>query len=146
MKIYRPLWNEGALLSPQQFQQQAEWESFRSAGVAALASPFTWGVEKIGFNDSLLASGLIQISQLRLWLEDGTLLDAQSSDLPPPPRELDPDQLAGIDAVTVVIALPAHAQLPSGAARAHPAVPHFSEPVGAGGGGAGVAQTRAGGA
>ncbi|MDK9587242.1 type VI secretion system baseplate subunit TssK, partial [Lelliottia sp. V86_10] len=30
MKIYRPLWNEGALLSPQQFQQQAEWESFRS--------------------------------------------------------------------------------------------------------------------
>jgi len=106
MKIYRPLWNEGALLSPQQFQQQAEWESFRSAGVAALASPFTWGVEKIGFNDSLLASGLIQISQLRLWLEDGTLLDAQSSDLPPPPRELDPDQLAGIDAVTVVIALP----------------------------------------
>ncbi|EJT0293531.1 type VI secretion system baseplate subunit TssK, partial [Salmonella enterica] len=27
MKIYRPLWNEGALLSPQQFQQQAEWES-----------------------------------------------------------------------------------------------------------------------
>ncbi|WP_313046724.1 type VI secretion system baseplate subunit TssK [Atlantibacter hermannii] len=95
MKIYRPLWNEGALLSPQQFQQQAEWESFRSAGVAALASPFTWGVEKIGFNDSLLASGLIQISQLRLWLEDGTLLDAQSSDLPPPPRELDPDQLTG---------------------------------------------------
>jgi len=106
MKIYRPLWNEGALLSPQQFQQQAEWESFRSAGVTALASPFTWGVEKIGFNDSLLASGLIQISQLRLWLEDGTLLDAHSSDLPPPPRELDPDQLAGIDAVTVVIALP----------------------------------------
>lgn len=105
MKIYRPLWNEGALLSPQQFQQQAEWESFRSAGVAALASPFTWGVEKIGFNDSLLASGLIQISQLRLWLEDGTLLDAHSSDLPPPPRELDPDQLAGIDAVTVIIAL-----------------------------------------
>ncbi|XWR67818.1 hypothetical protein AHYW_000900 [Providencia manganoxydans] len=28
MKIYRPLWNEGALLSPQQFQQQAQWEAF----------------------------------------------------------------------------------------------------------------------
>lgn len=28
MKIYRPLWNEGALLSPQQFQQQAEWNLF----------------------------------------------------------------------------------------------------------------------
>ncbi len=31
MKIYRPLWSEGVLLSPQQFQQQTEWESFRSA-------------------------------------------------------------------------------------------------------------------
>lgn len=106
MKIYRPLWNEGALLSPQQFQQQAEWESFRNAGVSALASPFPWGVEKIGFNESLLSSGLIQISQLRLWLEDGSLIDAQRSDLPPPPRELDPVLLAGLDAVTVVIALP----------------------------------------
>ena len=106
MKIYRPLWNEGALLSPQQFQQQAEWESFRSAGASALATPFPWGVEKIEFNDSFLSSGLIQITQLRLWLEDGSLIDAQRSDLLPPPRELDPDLLAGLDAVTVVIALP----------------------------------------
>ncbi len=106
MKIYRPLWNEGALLSPQQFQQQSEWESFRSAGVLALASPFPWGVEKVAFDDRLLTSGLIQISQLRLWLEDGTLIDTQSSDLPPAPRELDPAQLAGLDAITVLIALP----------------------------------------
>ena len=82
MKIYRPLWNEGALLSPQQFQQQAEWESFRSAGVSALASPFPYGIEKVEFDDRLLSSGLIQILQLRLWLEDGSLIDAQSSELP----------------------------------------------------------------
>ncbi|MED8850087.1 type VI secretion system baseplate subunit TssK [Escherichia coli] len=106
MKIYRPLWSEGVLLSPQQFQQQAEWESFRSAGISALASPFPWGVEKVEFNDGLLSSGLIQITQLRLWLEDGTLIDAQRSDLPPAPRELDAGQLADRDAVTVVIALP----------------------------------------
>lgn len=106
MKIYRPLWNEGALLSPQQFQQQAEWETFRSAGVSALASPFPWGVEKIGFSESLLSSGLLQISPLRLWLDDGSLIDAQQSDLPPPPRELDQALLADLDAVTVVIALP----------------------------------------
>ena len=106
MKIYRPLWSEGVLLSPQQFQQQTEWESFRSAGISALASPFPWGVEKVELNDSLLSSGLIQITQLRLWLEDGTLIDAQRSDLPPVPRELDAGQLADHDAVTVVIALP----------------------------------------
>ncbi len=64
------------------------------------------GRGKIEFNDSLLSSGLIQITQLRLWLEDGSLIDAQRSDLPPAPRELDASQLTGRDAVTVVIALP----------------------------------------
>lgn len=68
--------------------------------------PHSRGVEKIEFNDSLLSSGLIQITQLRLWLEDGSLIDAQRSDLPPAPRELDASQLTGRDAVTVVIALP----------------------------------------
>lgn len=106
MKIFRPLWNEGALLSPQQFQQQSEWESFRSAGVSALASPFPWGVEKVEFDDNLLASGLIQVRQLRLWLSDGTLVDTLNSDQPPVPRELDATLLAGQDAVTVVLALP----------------------------------------
>ncbi|XTZ36968.1 type VI secretion system baseplate subunit TssK [Salmonella enterica] len=106
MKIYRPLWNEGALLSPQQFQQQSEWETFRCAGVSALASPFPWGVEKIEFDENLLSSGLIQILRLRLWLEDGTLIDTQSSDLPPEPRELDPVNLVGLDTITVMIALP----------------------------------------
>ncbi|WP_034458325.1 type VI secretion system baseplate subunit TssK [Buttiauxella noackiae] len=106
MKIFRPLWNEGALLSPQQFQQQSDWESFRSAGVSALASPFPWGVENAEFDDNLLSSGLIQVRQLRLWLPDGTLVDTLNSDQPPEPRELDFAQLAGQDAVTVVLALP----------------------------------------
>ncbi len=37
MKIFRPLWNEGALLSPQQFQQQSAWEAFTNAGVLGLS-------------------------------------------------------------------------------------------------------------
>lgn len=106
MKIYRPLWNEGALLSPQQFQQQSDWEAFRSAGVAAMTSPFPWGVEKAEFDERLLASGLLQVHQLRLWLEDGTLIDAQSSDLPPEPRELNAEDVGDRDSLTVVIALP----------------------------------------
>lgn len=106
MKIYRPLWNEGALLSPQQFQQQSEWESFRSVGVSALRSPFPWGVEKVAFDDSLLSCGLIQVRQLRLWLPDGTLVDTLNSDLPPEPRELVPGNLADQDTVTVLLALP----------------------------------------
>ncbi|MTH48931.1 type VI secretion system baseplate subunit TssK [Intestinirhabdus alba] len=106
MKIYRPLWNEGALLSPQQFQQQAAWEAFRSAGLSALSSPFPWGIEKAEFDENLLASGLVQASRLRLWLADGTLIDTGISDLPPEPRELLSPQLAARDSLTVLIALP----------------------------------------
>lgn len=28
MKIYRPLWTDGAFLAPQQFQQQARWDAY----------------------------------------------------------------------------------------------------------------------
>lgn len=28
MKIYRPLWEDGAALAPQQFQQQARWSEY----------------------------------------------------------------------------------------------------------------------
>lgn len=106
MKIHRPLWNEGALLSPQQFQQQSAWESFRSAGVSALATAFPWGIEKVEIDESLLSAGLIQISRLRLWLADGTLIDTQHSDMPPAPRELVSALLENTDMVTVVLALP----------------------------------------
>lgn len=69
MKIFRPLWNEGALLSPQQFQQQSAWEAFTNAGVLGLSSPFPWGVERVELDDELLASGRIQvaISAWALW-------------------------------------------------------------------------------
>jgi type VI secretion system protein ImpJ len=103
MKIYRPLWNEGALLAPQQFQQQSGWDAFSRAGLSALTSPFPWGIERVELNDALLSSGLLQSQALRLWLPDGTLIDTQSSDLPPEPREIVAGQA---DRVTVFLALP----------------------------------------
>jgi len=106
MKIYRPLWNEGALLAPQQFQQQSEWESFSRAGLSRLFSSFPWGVEHVELNDALLASGQVQVQALRLWLPDGTLIDTQSSDLPPEPREVLLPDSGQVDRVTVLVALP----------------------------------------
>ena len=64
MKIYRPLWNEGALLSPQQFQQQSDWETFRSTGVAALASPFAWGVERVELDEKAKQEILSQVQSI----------------------------------------------------------------------------------
>lgn len=106
MKIYRPLWNEGALLAPQQFQQQSEWESFSRAGLSTLTSPFPWGVERVELNDALLTSGRVQVQTLRLWLPDGTLVDTQNSDLPPEPREVMLPASGRADSVTVLVALP----------------------------------------
>ncbi|ENZ0175029.1 MULTISPECIES: hypothetical protein [Morganellaceae] len=43
MKIYRLLWNEDELFSPQQFQQQVQLEAFTNQGASGLSSLFTWG-------------------------------------------------------------------------------------------------------
>lgn len=106
MKIYRPLWNEGALLSPQQFQQQSAWEAFTNAGLAALTSPFPWGVEQIEFDETQLASGRAVVQMLRLWLPDGTLIDTRQSDVAPAPRDLRSDAISGKDSITLLLALP----------------------------------------
>jgi type VI secretion system secreted protein VgrG len=106
MKIHRPLWNEGALLAPQQFQQQSEWDALSRAGVAARGSAFPWGVGQIELDEAMLASGRVQAQSLRLWLPDDTLVDTRFSDLPPEPREIEAPASAGNGPVTVYVALP----------------------------------------
>lgn len=106
MKIHRPLWNEGALLAPQQFQQQSEWDAFSRAGIAARGNAFPWGVGRVELNDAMLASGRVQAQSLRLWLPDDTLVDTRFSDLPPEPREIEAPASAGNAPVTVYVALP----------------------------------------
>jgi len=106
MKIHRPLWNEGALLAPQQFQQQSEWDAFSRAGIAARGNAFPWGVGRVELDDAMLASGRVQAQSLRLWLPDDTLVDTRFSDLPPEPREIEAPASAGNAPVTVYVALP----------------------------------------
>lgn len=106
MKIHRPLWNEGALLAPQQFQQQSEWDAFSRVGIAARGNAFPWGVGRVELDDAMLASGRVQAQSLRLWLPDDTLVDTRFSDLPPEPREIEAPASAGNAPVTVYVALP----------------------------------------
>lgn len=106
MKIHRPLWNEGALLAPQQFQQQSEWDALSRAGVADRGSAFPWGVGQIELDEAMLASGRVQAQSLRLWLPDDTLVDTRFSDLPPEPREIEAPASARNGPVTVYVALP----------------------------------------
>lgn len=106
MKIYRPLWNEGVLLSPQQFQQQALWEAFANQSIARISQAYPWGVELAEFDDELLKLQRIQALRLRVRLPDGTLIDSCHSDRLPKARDLAQEVAADRDNVTVCLALP----------------------------------------
>ncbi|MFV3015458.1 type VI secretion system baseplate subunit TssK, partial [Pseudomonas sp. KHB2.9] len=66
MNIDRPLWAAGALLSPQQFQQQARWEAWTNEQLAHLALAHPWGVQAVGFDLDALRLGKLKATQLRV--------------------------------------------------------------------------------
>ncbi len=103
MKIYRPLWEDGAFLTPQQFQQQALWDAHVAQTVARMALANPWGVVTAEFDDGALALSRLNATRLVVRFPDGTLVDTDLSDNLPPVCDLN-----GItaDSVGVVLALP----------------------------------------
>ena len=103
MKIFRPLWEDGAFLTPQQFQQQALWDAHVAQTVARMALANPWGVVTAEFDDGALALSRLNATRLVLRFPDGTLVDTDLSDNLPPVCDLN-----GItaDSVGVVLALP----------------------------------------
>ncbi|MBS3894449.1 type VI secretion system baseplate subunit TssK [Serratia marcescens] len=103
MKIYRPLWQDGAFLTPQQFQQQALWDAHMAQTVARMALANPWGVVTAEFDDGALALSRLNATRLVVRFPDGTLVDTDLSDNLPPVCDLN-----GIttDSVGVVLALP----------------------------------------
>ncbi len=104
MKIYRPLWSEGALLAPQQFQQQAQWEAFSTDCVAQMSAVHPWGVLHCECDEQALTIGRLLLQKLVVRLPDGTLIDSQIADILPPANDL--NLLSGRESATVVLALP----------------------------------------
>lgn len=104
MKIYRPLWTEGALLSPQQFQQQARWDAYVAESVAKMALANTWGVLHNEFDTAALALSRLNATRLVVRFQDGTLVDTDLADSLPAVCDLSAVQ--GRDSVVVVLALP----------------------------------------
>ncbi|WP_413704560.1 type VI secretion system baseplate subunit TssK [Pseudomonas sp. Pseusp16] len=106
MKIDRPLWAAGALLSPQQFQQQARWEAWANERLAHLSLVHPWGIQAVAFDLEALRLGKLKATELRLRMPDGTLIDTDHVDRLPAGLELArllPDDLAG---ATLLLALP----------------------------------------
>lgn len=72
MKIYRPLWEDGAALAPQQFQQQARWNERVADMVARMGISHPWGVVAAEFDDAVLALSRLNATRLVVRFQDGT--------------------------------------------------------------------------
>ncbi|WP_369789052.1 type VI secretion system baseplate subunit TssK [Rouxiella sp. WC2420] len=104
MKIFRPLWNDGAFLTPQQFQQQARWDAYVADGIAHMALANPWGVIKATFDSGSLALERLNALQLVVRFPDGTQIDTELADNLPPACDL--SKISNLDSVDVVLALP----------------------------------------
>ncbi|KPC52618.1 type VI secretion system baseplate subunit TssK [Amantichitinum ursilacus] len=107
MKIFKPLWSEGALLLPQHFQQQSLFHAAQTAAVARLATAHDWGVRRIAWDESALELNKIRIQSVEIRLIDGLMINSYLGDLLPPGRDLS-DVPIERQAVIVSIALPLH--------------------------------------
>ena len=104
MKIYRPLWEDGAVLSPQQFQQQSRWDAYVADNVARMAIAHPWGVIAAELDDTALALSRLNATRLVVRFQDSTLVDTDLADNLPPACDL--SSAADSESVDVVVALP----------------------------------------
>lgn len=88
MKIFRPLWEDGAFLTPKQFQQQALWDAHMAQTVARMALANPWGVVTAEFDDGALALSRLNAPRLVVRFQDGTLIDTDLCDNLPPVCDL----------------------------------------------------------
>ncbi len=103
MKIFRPLWRDGAFLVPQQFQQQARWDAHVADTVSRMALAHPWGVLRAEFDASALTLSRLNATRLIVRFADGTLIDTELADILPPVRDVS-DVMQ--DSVEVLLALP----------------------------------------
>ncbi|MFZ4835361.1 type VI secretion system baseplate subunit TssK [Rouxiella sp. Mn2063] len=104
MKIYRPLWNDGAFLAPQQFQQQARWDAYIADTVSHMVLAHPWGGIDAAFDSGALALSRLNALRLVVRFPDGTLIDTELADNLPAACDL--SMVADRDSVDVVLALP----------------------------------------
>jgi type VI secretion system protein ImpJ len=106
MKIDRPLWAAGMLLSPQQFQQQARWEAWNNRYLAQLSLVHPWGVQAAAFDLEALRLGKLKATRLRIRMPDGTLVDTDRVDRLPPAMELSALMSGSNQGALLLLALP----------------------------------------
>jgi type VI secretion system protein ImpJ len=106
MKIDRPLWAAGAVLSQQQFQQQSRWEAWANDCLSRLSLVHPWGVQAVRFDLQALRLGKLKAACLCVRLPDGTLIDTDHVDRLPSALTLMSLGLEERPSTIVLLALP----------------------------------------
>lgn len=75
MKIYKPLWEEGILLSPQHFQQQNRYMDEMISSVIKMSGIFRYGVFNCEFDQKALELGKLKLDSVHLCFPDATIID-----------------------------------------------------------------------
>ncbi|GBH25763.1 type VI secretion system baseplate subunit TssK [Burkholderia vietnamiensis] len=105
MRIDKPLWHEGLILTQQHFQQQDRWAEFalRQYASAAIAEP--WGPLAVEIDEEALATSRLKLTRLRLCFPDGPPIDTTIADSLPPARALTRGVPTDLQSVVVLAAL-----------------------------------------
>lgn len=103
MRIDKPLWHEGLILTQQHFQQLERWTAFSMQQLATVMLAQPWGVLDIEVDEEALATGRLKLSRIKLRFPDGTPVDTTVTDTLPPGRDL--TQAADRQSVVVFAAL-----------------------------------------
>lgn len=88
MRIHKPLWHDGLILSQQHFQQLERSAEFGLQQFAAAAFAEPWGTLGVVVDEEALKTGRLKLEQLKLRLPDGTPFDSTVSDAIPGARDL----------------------------------------------------------
>lgn len=79
MKIYKPLWEEGTLLSPQHFQQQNQHTDFLLSSIIKMSGIFRYGAFSYWFDTKALELGKLKLDSVHLCFPDGTIIDTHTT-------------------------------------------------------------------
>ncbi|WP_279571390.1 type VI secretion system baseplate subunit TssK [Paraburkholderia sp. BL10I2N1] len=65
MRIDKPLWHDGLILSQQHFQQQDRWTEFALQQLVAAAFADPWGTLRVEVDEEALATGRLKLTRLK---------------------------------------------------------------------------------
>lgn len=105
MKIFKPLWAEGVLLSPQHFQQQNQWIDLSRQMITELNGPYLWGVKRLVWDEGVLEIAKLKADEIQVVFPDGSLVDTVRADLLPNAQNLK-DVPEHISSFLVLLGLP----------------------------------------